>query len=81
MASVPSYRNKFNGGPVYWPGHFNTAKNKLFFFVSVEDSPIKSPDGLKTYTVPTALEVAGNFRYGPIQEHPDRKQIRCSVPF
>jgi hypothetical protein len=71
------YFNKFNGqarpryrfntvggtigGPVYWPGHFNTAKNKLFFFVSVEDSPIKSPDGLKTYTVPTALEVAGNF--------------------
>jgi hypothetical protein len=71
------YFNKFNGqarpryrfntvggtigGPVYWPGRFNTAKNKLFFFVSVEDSPIKSPDGLKTYTVPTALEVVGNF--------------------
>ena len=71
------YFNKFNGqarpryrfntvggtigGPIFWPGHFNTAKNKLFFFVSVEDSPIKSPDGLKMYTVPTALEVAGNF--------------------
>src|SRR5216683_5536218 len=71
------YFNKFNGqarpryrfntmggtigGPIYWPGRFNTAKNKLFFFVSVEDSPIKSPDGIKFYTVPTALEVAGNF--------------------
>jgi hypothetical protein len=49
------------GGPIYWPRHFNTAKNKLFFFVPIEDSPIKSPDGFKFYTVPTALEVAGNF--------------------
>jgi hypothetical protein len=71
------YFNKFNGqarpryryntvggtigGPIYWPRHFNTAKNKLFFFVPIEDSPIKSPDGFKFYTVPTALEVAGNF--------------------
>lgn len=23
------------GGPIFWPGHFNTAKNKLFFFVSI----------------------------------------------
>ena len=41
------------GGPIFWPSHFNTAKNKLFFFVSVENSPITSPDGLKKYTVPT----------------------------
>ncbi|HEY6376026.1 MAG TPA: TonB-dependent receptor [Edaphobacter sp.] len=49
------------GGPIFWPGHFNTAKNKLFFFVSIEDSPIKSPDGLKYYTVPTPMEIAGDF--------------------
>ena len=49
------------GGPVYWPGKFNRAKDKLFFFVSIEDSPIKTPDGLKYYRVPTALEAAGNF--------------------
>jgi hypothetical protein len=49
------------GGPVFWPGHFNTAKNKLFFFVSLENSPITAPDGLKTYKVPTALEVNGDF--------------------
>lgn len=72
-----SYFNKYNGqgraqyryntiggtigGPVFWPGHFNSAKNKLFFFVSAEDSPITSPDGLKKYTVPTAREIAGDF--------------------
>ena len=61
----PRYRyNTFGGtlgGPVFWPGKFNRNKNKLFFFVSVEDSPIKTPDGLKMYRVPTALEVVGNF--------------------
>jgi len=72
-----SYFNKYNGqgraryryntiggtigGPIFWPGHFNTAKNKLFFFVSVEDSPITSPDGLKKYTVPTLREISGDF--------------------
>jgi len=61
----PRYRfNTYGGtigGPIYWPGHFNTAKNKLFFFVSLENSPITSPDGLKTYKVPTVLEVNGDY--------------------
>lgn len=49
------------GGPIFWPHHFNNNKDKLFFFVSIEDSPIKSPDGLKNYMVPSALEAQGNF--------------------
>src|SRR6202046_4504035 len=49
------------GGPIYWPGHFNRNKDKLFFFVSVEDSPITSPDGLKNYMVPTQAQVNGDF--------------------
>ena len=49
------------GGPVYWPGRFNRNKNKLFFFFSLEDSPIKTPDGLKYYTVPTLLQTEGDF--------------------
>lgn len=49
------------GGPIYWPGHFNTNRDKLFFFVSIEDSPIKTPDGLKNYMVPTQLQAQGNF--------------------
>jgi len=49
------------GGPIYWPGHFNTNKNKLFFFFSMENLPNRSPGGLKLYTVPTALERQGDF--------------------
>jgi hypothetical protein len=49
------------GGPIYWPGHFNNGKNKLFFFVSIEDSPIKTPDGLKSYMVPTKAQAQGDF--------------------
>lgn len=49
------------GGPVYWPGHFNRNKDKLFFFVAVEYSPIKQPDGLKLYRVPTLAETNGDF--------------------
>ncbi|MGB6746268.1 MAG: TonB-dependent receptor, partial [Terracidiphilus sp.] len=49
------------GGPVYWPGRFNHNKDRLFFFVSIEDSPIKTPDGLKYYTVPTLMQTQGDF--------------------
>ena len=49
------------GGPIFWPGHFNRNRDKLFFFVSVDDEPIKTPDGLKYYTVPTLLQTQGNF--------------------
>ena len=49
------------GGPVYWPGKFNSNKNKLFFFVSIEDDPTKQPEGLKYYRVPTLIETQGNF--------------------
>jgi len=49
------------GGPIYWPGHFNTGKNKLFFFYSQEFLPNKRAYGLAKYTVPTALERVGDF--------------------
>jgi Carboxypeptidase regulatory-like domain/TonB-dependent Receptor Plug Domain len=91
-----SYFNKFNGqarpryrfntiggtigGPVYWPGHFNTAKNKLFFFVSVEDSPITSPDGLKFYTVPTPLEISGDFSQSYAQGSANQVLRNIKIP-
>jgi hypothetical protein len=49
------------GGPIYWPGKFNSGRNKLFFFASVEDEPISAPDGLKYYTVPTQMQTQGDF--------------------
>ena len=49
------------GGPVYIPGKFNSDKQKLFFFYSQEYLPNQEPNGPRNYTVPTALERAGDF--------------------
>ncbi|HWF07346.1 MAG TPA: carboxypeptidase-like regulatory domain-containing protein [Bryobacteraceae bacterium] len=63
-ARVPPLRwNDFGGtigGPVYIPGHYNTAKNKTFFFFSEEARRII------TYTtfqpiIPTSGMIAGTF--------------------
>ncbi len=68
-ANTPRARYRYNvlggtiGGPVFWPGHFNTAKNKLFFFFSLEDAPISSPDGVKYFRIPTQAELNGDFSH------------------
>ena len=49
------------GGPIFWPGHFNSNRDKLFFFVSVEYDPTTHPDGVKKYLVPTLAQVNGDF--------------------
>jgi hypothetical protein len=49
------------GGPVYIPGKFNTAKNKIFFFFNDQYYNQSIPGSLIEDTVPTALERAGNF--------------------
>ena len=55
------------GGPIYWPGHFNSNKDKLFFFVSYENDPTTSPDGVKSYRIPTQAEINGNFSQTYVQ--------------
>jgi hypothetical protein len=61
----PRYRyNTFGsnlGGPIFIPGKFNRDRHKLFFFFSQEYIPVETPNGPRNYTVPTALERAGNF--------------------
>ncbi len=63
----PRYRyNTFGGtlgGPIYCPGRFNRNKDKFFFFVSVENAPITSPDGTKYFRIPTAAELQGDFSH------------------
>lgn len=54
------------GGPVYWPGHFNRAKNKLFFFYSQEYWPDQIPN-VTDYQVPTQAEANGDFSRTPVQ--------------
>jgi outer membrane receptor protein involved in Fe transport len=87
---VPRPQYRYNtvggniGGPIYWPGHFNTARNKLFFFYSQEYWPDKSPEGLKKYMVPTALERAGDFSQTPSQgkvnPDPNKDYINIKKP-
>jgi outer membrane receptor protein involved in Fe transport len=69
------------GGPIYWPGHFNQNKNKLFFFYSMEYLPNRRPEGLKKYTVPTALERQGDFSqtFAQGKSNPDPLKDRINI--
>ncbi|HTQ53444.1 MAG TPA: carboxypeptidase regulatory-like domain-containing protein [Bryobacteraceae bacterium] len=62
---VPEYKkNDFGGtigGPVYIPGHYNTNKDKTFFFFSEEARREIVPGGIFTGQVPSAQERQGNF--------------------
>jgi Carboxypeptidase regulatory-like domain len=49
------------GGPVYIPHHFNTNREKLFFFYSQENWQVKQPWGRNTVYVPTEAERNGDF--------------------
>jgi hypothetical protein len=49
------------GGPIYIPHHFNSAKNKLFFFWSQEYTGQFVTGGVQNKYTPTALERQGNF--------------------
>jgi hypothetical protein len=55
------------GGPVFWPGHFNQNRSKLFFFYSQEYWPIESPV-TQDYNMPTQAETQGNFQ-GVLQQN------------
>ena len=61
----PRNRNStfgFNvGGPVYIPHHFNTQKEKLFFFTNWEFQRPRVFDNLVRLTVPTMAERNGDF--------------------
>ncbi len=63
----PRYRynteGTYLGGPVYWPGKFNSNKQKLFFFFSQEYDPNTTPNSTVNYTMPTAAERTGDFSH------------------
>jgi hypothetical protein len=66
-AGVAAPRYRYNttgvnvGGPIYIPGHFNTSKQKLFFYFSLEYLPNQSPNSLSYFNVPTDNERHGTF--------------------
>src|SRR5439155_155329 len=49
------------GGPLCWPGKFNTGKEKLFVFFAQETVRGDSPQPLRQVTMPTLLERKGDF--------------------
>jgi carboxypeptidase family protein len=67
FSSVPEYKkNDFGftiGGPVYIPGHYNTSKQKTFFFWSEEwrRDLVPASSFFGTTPVPTMANRAGNF--------------------
>lgn len=68
LTATPQPRDRFIdyggtlGGPIYWPGRFNTRKDKLFFFIGQEYVPVNGPNGgLTTMTMPTAAQRSGDF--------------------
>jgi Carboxypeptidase regulatory-like domain/TonB-dependent Receptor Plug Domain len=67
LNNVPKARYRYTtggvslGGPIVWPGKFNSGRDKLFFFYSNETLRGETPQGLIQQTMPTALERAGDF--------------------
>jgi len=65
QSSVPAYKkNDFGytlGGPIFIPRHYNTGKQKTFFFWSQEWRRDRVPAGFSVTTVPSAQERVGNF--------------------
>ncbi|MGH3056217.1 MAG: carboxypeptidase regulatory-like domain-containing protein, partial [Gaiellaceae bacterium] len=65
QTSNPSYKkNDFGytiGGPVYIPGHYNSAKDKTFFFFSQEWRRDRVPGQAFNVIVPSVAERGGNF--------------------
>lgn len=63
----PLYRYDFGGfnigGPVFWPGKFNSSRNKLFFFFAQDLLPQSFPNTQNLLTVPTVLERRGDFSH------------------
>lgn len=49
------------GGPIPRVPRVNGDGKKLFFFYSVDDTRLKNPQVLRRYTMPTALERAGDY--------------------
>jgi hypothetical protein len=65
QTTVPPYKkNDFGytlGGPIFIPGHYNTDKQKTFFFWSQEWRRDRVPSGFSVTTVPSVAERGGNF--------------------
>jgi hypothetical protein len=65
------------GGPIYMPGHYNTKKEKTFFFFSEEYRLEKSPYQYNQ-AVPSLAERSGNF--SDVCPNPPKPFLRSKYP-
>lgn len=56
-----NYQGYNIGGPIYWPGKFNSKKDKLFFFWAQEWQKQLVANATQYVTVPTPAERGGDF--------------------
>jgi hypothetical protein len=65
QSTVPAYKkNDFGytiGGPIFIPNHYNTNRQKTFFFWSQEWRRDRVPAGFSVTTVPSLQDRMGNF--------------------
>jgi hypothetical protein len=68
------------GGPLYIPGHFNTQRDKLFFFVGQEFKRLRNFT-LTNFTVPTDAEKSGDLTAigGPVIPQCGAVTTNCST--
>ena len=88
---VPRPRYKYHnlggtiGGPFIIPGtNFNKSHNKLFWFFSYDYLRTKNVTGANRYTMPTALERAGDFstdHHHDRRADPDQGSTHAGAPF
>lgn len=64
------------GGPAYIPGHFNTHKDKLFFFWSEEFQRQLVPGTVANLWIPTEAEATGDFSGDATPGNPNGNLIR-----
>jgi len=64
------------GGPIYIPDHFNTGKDKLFFFWSEEFQRQLIPGAVANLWIPTAAEATGDFSADATPGNPNGNLIR-----
>ncbi|MGA9883290.1 MAG: carboxypeptidase regulatory-like domain-containing protein [Candidatus Acidiferrales bacterium] len=64
------------GGPIYIPDHFNTHKDKLFFFWSEEFQRQLLPGAVANLWIPTAAEATGDFSADATPGNPNGNLIR-----
>jgi len=85
LTSVPEYKkNDFGftiGGPVFIPGHYNTGKQKTFFFVSEEwRRDLVPASGFFSQTiVPTMSDRMGNFTDQCSSNPPPGANFECPL--